>query len=78
MPHLVPDPPTHAGCTSCDPMDLRHGLRVGQRVILIAPMTARLTGAILAFALDCADLLIDGREYPLSHVHCQWLRPEEA
>ena len=74
--HDVPDPPTQAGCTSCG-LDLHHGLAVGDRVVVVAPQTLRMHASIIGLAIDTADLMVDGRGYPLSHVHCKWLVWEE-
>lgn len=73
--HDVPDPPTQEGCTSCGG-DLRHGFRVNDRVVMIAPMTARQHGIITGFALDKADVVVDGRNYPTT-IHTKWLALEE-
>ena len=72
--HRVPDPPTQAGCTSCG-NDLHHGLIAGDRVVVIAPMTKRMPGTVLGFAVDKADVRLDEREYPLV-VHTKWLERE--
>lgn len=76
--HKVPDPPHQSGCTGCG-NDLRHGFKIGSRVVMIAPMTARLHGTISNFALDKSDVLIDGRDWttPLS-CHTKWLAAEET
>lgn len=72
MTHQVPDPPTQSGCTTCG-LDLRHGLRVGDRVLVVAPQTKRMPGRVLGFAVDKADVLLDERPgYPLT-VHAKWL-----
>lgn len=75
MTHSVPDPPTQSGCTSCG-NDLHHGLVRGDRVVMIAPATARQAGVISGFALDKADVVVDGRTYPTT-IHAKWLEREE-
>ena len=74
--HRVPDP-NQSGCTGCG-NDLRHGLPLGARVVIVAPMTARLHGEIVGFALDKSDIRIDGRpgRAPLN-CHTKWLVREE-
>jgi hypothetical protein len=76
MAHEVPDPPTQDGCTGCG-ADLRHGLSVGDRVLVVAPHTARMAATVIGLSLDTADLMVDGRDYPLGHVHCKWLVPAD-
>lgn len=71
--HRVPDPPTQTGCDNCE--DPRHGFWLGSRVVVIAPMTARLQGVIIGFEQDTAEVLVDGRSYP-TRCHTKWLAPE--